>query len=75
MTTNPWNHDSWDPMSHLNAIEAAWLASDKTVEWCHYCTPELHMLPMSGPGWGVEVFHEPWCPEHDDNQPTPEWPA
>jgi hypothetical protein len=30
------------------------------------------MLPMSGAGWGLEVFHEAACPDHDDYLPAPE---
>lgn len=68
MTTN--EHDHNDPLAFLNAIEAAWLASDSTIPRCPHCQEERHMLPMSGNGWGVEIAHEPHCPSHEDNQPA-----
>lgn len=66
------DHDHSDPLSYLNAIEAAWLASDSHVPRCPHCHVSYRMLPMTGNAWGLEVFHEPDCPEHDDNQPSPE---
>lgn len=66
-------HDSGDPLSYLNAIEAVWLAADGTITRCPHCRVTHAMLPMSGTGWGVEVFHEDDCPAHEDNLPAEEF--
>jgi hypothetical protein len=66
------DHDHSDPLSYLNAIEAAWLASDSHITRCLHCHVTYRMLPMTGTAWGLEVFHQDHCPEHDDNQPIPE---
>ena len=52
----------------------AWLDADSTVPRCQHCTTTGHMLPMTGTAWGLEVFHEQHCPEHEDNQPACEMP-
>lgn len=70
MTRNEYGHDFDDPQSQLSAIEMAWLAADSTVPRCPHCNEERHLLPMPGTAWGVEVFHEPHCPNHEDNQPA-----
>lgn len=67
------DHDFTDPLSYLNAIETAWLASDSLIPRCPTCTEERRMLPMPGNGWAVDVIHEPHCPEHEDNQPAAEY--
>jgi hypothetical protein len=68
-------HDPDDPQGHLNAIEAIWLASEEGVLTCPHCHLTKRMLPMSGNGWGVELEHQPGCPEHDDSLPTPQRPG
>jgi len=65
------SHDSDDPLAHLNAIEAVWLASDRRITHCPHCTVVKRMLPMSGNGWGVELWHEASCPENVENHPRP----
>ena len=68
-------HDSDDPLGYLNAFEAALLAHDLPPLPCPHChDTRKPLLPMSGNGWGVETFHEPDCPDHDDNLPAPERP-
>jgi hypothetical protein len=77
MTVNP-PHDYDDPQGYLNGLETALLASERGALDCsHYphCHITKRVIAMSGPGWGVELFHEPHCPEHDDNLPTPERPS
>jgi hypothetical protein len=72
MTCTP-PHDPDDPQGHLNALEAAWLATDSTVARCPHCTVTSRMLPMPGAAWGLDVSHEPGCPEntdYDDEEPT-----
>jgi hypothetical protein len=66
------DHDFTDPLSQLNAIEMAWLAADSTVSHCDHCQVTHRMLPMMGTAWGLDVSHEPHCPEQDDNQPYAE---
>lgn len=66
------HHDHADPRSYINAIEMAWLASDSTVPRCLSCNVTYRMLPMTGAAWGLEVFHEAHCREHDENLVTPE---
>lgn len=66
------DHDRDDPMSYLHAMEAVGVAV--TMPPCPHCRSSTRPLPMSGNGYGVEIFHEDGCPEHEDNQPTPERP-
>ena len=66
------DHDYDDPQAWLNGLEAALLAA--TGITCRHCHVTAKPLAMGGTGWGVEVFHEPGCPDHDDNLPTPEQP-
>lgn len=70
MTDYEYDHDPDDPLAFLNAIEAVWLASDASVTRCPHCNEERHMLPMSGNGWAVEIFHDRHCPNHENNQPA-----
>ena len=62
-------HDHDDPQSYLNALEMA--VYEATTIRCVHCHATGKMLPMSGAAWGIEVFHEDDCPEHEDNQPPP----
>ena len=66
-------HDYEDLQGYLNGLEAALLAA--TAITCHHCRATGKPLAKTGNGWGVEVFHEPDCPDHDYNLPTPERPA
>jgi hypothetical protein len=75
MTGNPWGHDSDDPLAYLNAIEAIWLAADSTRPRCPHCRVEERMLPMTGNGWGLDVFHEVGCPDNPDDEPQPTPPV
>ena len=61
------------PKAYLNGLEAARLAA--TAITCRHCRATGKPLAIAGTGWGVEVFHEPGCLEHDDNLPAPERPA
>lgn len=58
-------HDHSNPLTRLAAVEAAALASAIT---CPQCAVETHPIPMGGTGYGVEEFHEPGCPNHEDHQ-------
>lgn len=59
---NEYGHDFTDPLGHLNALEAAWLAADSSNALCPHCSAMAVMLPMSGNGWGLDVTHEEHCP-------------
>ena len=61
-------HDFADPLGYLYAIDAASLQVD--VRACDHCKVTTDLIPMSGNGWAVEVFHETHCPHHEDNQPA-----
>ena len=67
------DHDHDHPLSHVGAIEAAYLALHRNLPPCPHCHDERRIVPMSGTAWGVETFHEPDCPSHEDNQPAAEW--
>jgi hypothetical protein len=69
LTTQP-PHKPDDPIGQLNALEAALLAV--RLPPCRWCADRRELLPMSGNGWGVEIFHAPSCPEHEDNRPAAE---
>lgn len=61
-------HDYDDPRSHLNALEmAAWAAR---APKCPACASDWHLLPGPGTTWLIEWFHEPHCPEHEDQRPA-----
>jgi hypothetical protein len=69
------NHDLDDPISELNGLEASLLAARLQDQGCPHCRVTFEPIAMSGNGWGAEAFHEPGCPRHDDNLPTPERPG
>ena len=66
-------HEPDHPMAHMNAVEANQLATAPGALVCPHCRVEKRMLPLTGAGCGVEVFHQPGCPEHEP--PTPERPG
>lgn len=61
MTSNEYDHDFTHPLSHLNALEMAWLAADSTNPLCPTCSAVATMLPMAGCAWGLDVTHEDDC--------------
>lgn len=65
-------HDYDDPMSLLNAYEAASLLARVRAKGCRHCTPVARLLPMPGNGVGVEWEHERGCPDRieDDDLPA-----
>jgi len=65
-------HDHDDPQGYLNGLE--WTGYLATTVLCPHCHATGKPLPMTGNVWGVELFHEPGCPDHDDNVPTPQRP-
>lgn len=66
-------HDHGNPLSTVSALEAAFLALPRNLPPCRHCHDRREIVPMEGTSWGVETFHEPSCPEHEDNQPAAEW--
>lgn len=74
MTDNDFTgngHDRHDSVENtLNRLEAAIGAT--TYPPCRHCHSTTRPLMMTGNAWGIEVFHEPACPEHEDNQPAVE---
>jgi hypothetical protein len=63
------DYDFDHPLNTLNRLESALLAADMHCIWCE---AEHTPVPMGGTDWGVETFHQPECPEHEDNQPANE---
>jgi hypothetical protein len=72
--TNPEHHDYDDPTGHLNKIEAALLGVHPDAPTCPHCATGYELIPMPGNGWALDTIHEPGCPDHDDNLPTPDRP-
>lgn len=54
-------HNIGDPLSRLEAVEAAWLAA--SMPRCPHCHDRRELIPMTGTAWGVETFHEEGCPD------------
>jgi hypothetical protein len=69
----PEHHDPNNPMSFVNAIEIIGLATK--LPPCPHCYRTTKLHPMTDVGWGLELFHEPDCPEHEDNQAAAEYDA
>lgn len=66
-------HDVHNPLSRMNATEAAFLSLKRNMPACQHCDDRRELIPMQGTGWGVQTFHEDACPLHEDNQPAAEW--
>jgi hypothetical protein len=68
--TEPFQGDSnhaWDTPESIANFTVAWQTM-RDLPGCPHCTVHHWPLALSGTAWGWETFHEPHCPEHDDNQ-------
>ncbi len=63
-------HDYEDPREYLNALE--WAAYADMHVLCRHCHATAELLPMVGTAWGLDVTHEPGCPDNYDDLPAPE---
>ena len=67
--SNEYGHEFDNPLSQLNALEMALLASRPPDDLrCPHCEPTHRMLPMTGTAWGLDTSHGPDCPHHDDHE-------
>ena len=72
MTGHQEEHDFGNPLEYLDAIEVDHLSAAQPP--CPHCAADHRLMAGPGTSWLLEVFHQPGCPEHDDNQPTPQRP-
>ena len=54
-------HDHGHPLSYVNALEMA--VHLATTARCPHCDASGSLLPMTGTAWGIEITHEPDCPD------------